>query len=168
MNKLMKAVLCLLTAAVLMLAFAACGSDTNGSGESDDNSSSATDIQDATEETDTFTIDTKYGKVEYPTSWKDKAEIKTSDSKIEVAMKTEKSGSQKVFDICFGGKEGNLVGTLEDGGVNVYVVTYEPDKKANLTDKEKENFYAMTDDLNYILQSLNNDCGMEYSIANAK
>lgn len=155
-----KAALCLAVITSLML-FAGCGSNSATPDEATADSSAAMAVP-------VFDVNTVYGKVHFPERWKDKAEIKTDDKKIAVEMKTSQSGSQPVFDICFGESKGNLVGRMNNGSTDVRVVTYEPEKDAKLTEQEKTDYYVIMEDLNYILESLNKDCGMEFVLTNMK
>lgn len=138
---------------IMLLCFSACGKNTDAT--PDQMEKSLFDVP-------TIRVDTRFGSVEYPAVWKEKADIKSSDEKIEVSMITAEGSKLNVFDISFGSGTGNLVGTINGGKVGVYVTTYEPDQNAKLTDKEKTDYYTMMEDLNYILQSLNQNCGMEY------
>lgn len=129
--------------AIVLMALCACGflvaCGENSKADKDNNS-------------DLFTIETKYCDLRYPSKWEDKVKVDILDDSIDTVRFS--SGGKNVFDISFTDGD-TILGTLktDEGTVDVYVLFYELDKK----DKYYEDYAAMQDDVNVITENLAKD-----------
>ena len=144
MKKIFALVLCL----CFVVALAACGGD-NGStsnGDTQSTESLKSNVIDPDEEV--FVIETDYCDMKYPSKWEKKVKIDVTPEKVSFATA---DGEVKLFDLCFGGEEGYVYGTLTgDKPVEIRVVSYDIDE--NL--KNFEECCIMQDNMNIILQYL--------------
>ena len=144
MDRIVALVLCL----CFVFALTACGGGSSGGSSNGDNQS--TEIQKSNvinPDEEVFVIKTDYCDMKYPSKWK-KAKVDVTPEKVSF---TTANGKVKLFDLCFGGKDGYVYGTLTgDKPIELRVVSYDikPDSK------NFEELCAMQDDMNNILQYL--------------
>lgn len=117
-----------------------------------------------TDDDATFTIDTKYAKLEYPQKWENRVDINVTDSgtKVSFAMRSS-AGKLPLFDLVFGSGDGFLLGLLPDGNakVELWIVSYDVDR-SKLSLSEFEEFCAMQEDVNVIISKLVDNYGLEF------
>lgn len=141
----------------LCIAFVCClffGCDNNAASEKD---KSSTFPQTVSED---LIIHTEYGDLHYPDQWREyvKTHQKKSKGTVEITFeaKIEKS-YYKLFEILIGGDNGEIIGKLTDNnGIqrNVYLCVAELPVNSGLDEAEQNRFYAMQEDLNYLIDNL--------------
>lgn len=154
----MKKQIIYLAAAMLSLAVIA------GCSEKDD-ADSVTDpdtetVQDSnadstTESDDGLTVyNTKYCELKYPDMYSDKVKVSVDDGDTYTVSFAMSDGTP-VFDLLFGGKEGYVLGTLtgEDENTVIRIKDYDMDK----SDSRYDDFCAMVEDVNIIIENLVKD-----------
>lgn len=105
-------------------------------------------------------ISTDYGALHYPTYWKEYVNIqqKQKEDVITVTFQTEIEDKDcTLFEILIGDCDGTIVGSLEDAdGVqrNVYLKAAELPETIDMSEDEESRFYAMQEDLNYLIDNL--------------
>lgn len=130
------------------------GCDNNAVSEKD---KSSTFPQNVSED---LIIHTEYGDLHYPDQWREyvKTHQKKSKGTVEITFeaKIEKS-YYKLFEILIGGDNGEIIGKLTDNnGIqrNVYLCVAELPVNSGLDEAEQNRFYAMQEDLNYLIDNL--------------
>ena len=110
-----------------------------------------------TTDEDCYSIETKYGTLEYPEKWKELTKIKIRNDEpytVQFFCVTS-AGDIPLFDLHFGGGEGFLLGTLPKDGesVPIYLSSFDIDQTVL---REEEYFYccAMGVDVNVIISRL--------------
>ncbi len=107
-----------------------------------------------------WVIPTQYGDLHFDDQWQDS--VKTSetdqDGVADVAFTAEIDGSSyPLFDVKIGGDGDDAVGTLKDSEGNkrnVYIEPHDLDEGASLDDSEKNQYYAMKESVNYLIDHL--------------
>ena len=142
----------LLCVALLCGLLAGCGND-KVQEEQNDNVSADTIPED-------LVVHTEYGDLHYPDRWQEYVTIwqEQNGSTVTVTFET-KSGeeSYELFRILIGGDGSDVVGSLTDSvgtqrNVYLYVDTLPED--SGLEEAEQTRFYAMQEDLNYLIEHL--------------
>jgi len=108
-------------------------------------------------------IDMAYGKLYYPYKWYDKIDVRSDDNGIQFWANVDEHKEMHLFDINFD-KEGYVVGTITtDSGkkVTVSIEAYEYNFDESWNNSEKKSIYAMSEDLNYVLDNLDRIEGYE-------
>lgn len=141
-------------------------SDTTGdkdpSGSEDDKGSS--DLPDADEGTEVVfengVIHTDYGDLLYPDTWQEYVtirQVQRGDS-LSVIFRMESDGTvYELFRIVIGRDDGIMVGLLtDDAGAmrSVYLYAEELASDSGLEGSEQLRYYAMQEDLNYLINNL--------------
>lgn len=110
---------------------------------------------------DDIVVETAYGNLYFPSQWEDYLQIDevNAENTIEVKFSAKDIDNTIIplFSIIVGGESGNVAGTLtaEDGTQhNVYVEIEEIRNDDSLTQTELNRFYAMQEDLNYLIDNL--------------
>ena len=105
-------------------------------------------------------IHTDYGDLHYPDRWQEYVTIRQEQngSTITVTFET-KSGEKayELFKILIGDDSGEVVGSLTDADGtqrNVYLQVEELAADSDLKEPERTRFYAMQEDLNYLIDNL--------------
>lgn len=154
-----KKLLALLSALALAASIAGCA----GGGQISEETSSSTSIVTATPEItheDDIVIETGYGNLYFPEQWQeflvtDQAE---EGNTIEVSFSAKiNENTFPLFSVTIGGEGDNPAGVLtgSDGTQrNVYVQIQELEKSDVLSESEQNRLYAMQEDINYLLDSL--------------
>lgn len=110
-----------------------------------------------TTDEDCYSIETKYGKLEYPEKWKNitKTEIVEEEPYTVQFFCVTSAGDVPLFDLHFGGGEGFLLGTLPQDGKNIpmYLESFDIDQSA-MSEEEYFNCCAMSEDVNVIISRL--------------
>lgn len=132
--------------------------------ESDDQQSSkssesmsAKGLESASED---LVVHTEYGDLHYPERWQEYVTIRQEQSGNTIAVTFEtKSGEEtyELFKILIGNDSSDVVGSLtDDTGTqrNVYLNVEELPADSGLEDTEQTRFYAMQEDLNYLIDNL--------------
>lgn len=105
-------------------------------------------------------ISTKYGDLHYPDQWKEYVNIRQEENGgvVTVTFETSLGGkTYTLFKVLLGGSEGTNVGTLTDGSgskTDVYLQVEGLADGSGLTESEQNRFYAMQEDLNYLIDNL--------------
>lgn len=142
----------LLCVALLCGLLAGCGND-KVQEDQNDNVSADTIPED-------IVVHTEYGDLHYPDRWQEYVTIwqEQNGSTVTVTFET-KSGeeSYELFRILIGGDGSDVVGSLTDSvgtqrNVYLYVDTLPED--SGLEEAEQTRFYAMQEDLNYLIEHL--------------
>jgi hypothetical protein len=116
------------------------------------------DNEDARESID---IETPYVTLRFPKEWS--KQIRTKKVKddvytVEFYGIVADKGEQRLFDLVFGGTEGYLLGYLdilgEDKPMTLNIISYELNATERWTEKETQLFYAMQDDVNFVIDKL--------------
>lgn len=145
----MKKIIALLLCLCFVLALAACGGGNDEDASSEDEQSTVSqksNVIDPDEEV--FIIKTDYCDLKYPSKWEKKVKVDVASEKVRF---TTADGKVKLFDLCFGGKDGYVYGTLTgDKPVELRVVIYDIDEKL----KNFEECCVMQDNMNITLQYL--------------
>lgn len=107
-----------------------------------------------------FVIQTDYGDLHYPDQWREYVktiqEKKSDTIKVTFEFEVDKS-DYKLFEILIGGDNGEIIGKLTDNnGIqrNVYLRVAELPVNSSLDEAEQNRFYAMQEDLNYLIDNL--------------
>ena len=105
-------------------------------------------------------IQTEYGDLHYPDQWREYIktiqEKKSDTIKVTFEFEVDKS-DYKLFEILIGGDNGEIIGKLTDNnGIqrNVYLCVAELPVNSGLDEAEQNRFYAMQEDLNYLIDNL--------------
>lgn len=105
-------------------------------------------------------VHTDYGDLHYPDRWQEYVTIRQehNGSTIEVTFETE-SGDKtyELFRILIGGDGNEVIGSLTDNAGtqrNVYLYVEETAVSTDLDEAEQTRFYAMQEDLNYLIDNL--------------
>lgn len=105
-------------------------------------------------------IHTDYGDLHYPDRWQEYVTIRQEQkgSGIAVTFETQSGeGTYALFDILIGGDGSDVVGSLTDStGTqrNVCLHVDELPADSGLEESEQTRFYAMQEDLNYLIDHL--------------
>lgn len=111
-------------------------------------------------EAEDILIQTSYGTLHYPGNWQEYVTIRQeqSGSVVLVTFETEIDGAKyELFRISIGQDEGSVVGSLTDStGTqrNVCLHVDELPADSGLEESEQTRFYAMQEDLNYLIDHL--------------
>ena len=131
---------------------AGCGND-KVQEEQNDNVSANTSPEDVVVHTD-------YGDLHYPDRWQEYVTIRQEQNGNTIAVTFEtKSGeeSYELFKVLIGDDSSEVVGSLtDDTGTqrNVYLHVEELPADSGLEETEQTRFYAMQEDLNYLIDHL--------------
>ncbi len=114
-----------------------------------------------TEKLEDLVIHTEYGDLHYPEQWREYISInqESADDNVIVSFETESGNTTyPLFQIIIGNdKDGTIVGGLMDeSGTqrNVCLRVYEIPENVDLAEEELSRFYAMQEDLNYLVDNL--------------
>lgn len=105
-------------------------------------------------------VHTDYGDLHYPDRWQEYVTIRQEQngSTIEVTFETESGGkTYELFRILIGGDGNEVIGSLTDNAGtqrNVYLYVKETAVSTDLDEAEQTRFYAMQEDLNYLIDNL--------------
>lgn len=131
---------------------AGCGNDKVQEGQND-NVSANTIPEDVVVHTD-------YGDLHYPDRWQEYVTIRQEQNGNTIAVTFEtKSGEEtyELFKVLIGDDSSEVVGSLtDDTGTqrNVYLHVEELPADSGLEETEQTRFYAMQEDLNYLIDHL--------------
>lgn len=109
---------------------------------------------------DTFEIDTPYAKLQYPSKWEDKCEVKNTEGNPYLVTIFGKADDKKIklFDIAFGTtpKDGYILGTIMSNNkeVTVSLVDYSGDIAESYPSDKYSDLYVMAEDVNEIISGL--------------
>ena len=105
-------------------------------------------------------VHTDYGDLHYPDRWQEYVTIhqEQDGSTIAVTFETKSGeGTYELFQVLIGNDSSEVVGNLTDGtGTqrNVYLHVEELPADSGLDETEQTRFYAMQEDLNYLISHL--------------
>lgn len=142
----------MLCVALLCGLLAGCGND-KAQEEQNDNVSADTITEDVVVHTD-------YGDLHYPDRWQEHVTIRQEQNGNTIAVTFEtKSGEEtyELFTVLIGDDSSEVVGSLtDDTGTqrNVYLHVDELPADSDLEETEQTRFYAMQEDLNYLIDNL--------------
>ena len=131
-----------------------------GCGNSSAAQSSVSAEQGSTASVEDVVVHTEYGDLLYPDRWQEYVTIRQEQKGNTIVVSFEtKSGknSYPLFEILIGEDNGDVVGTLtDDAGTQrkVYLHAEELPKDTKLEKNEQTRFYAMQEDLNYLIDHL--------------
>lgn len=159
MKKAKRFVLIFLCVVLAGMLAAGCSSGDNETPEDIENGSGTTD-QPALAHEEDIVIETAYGNLYFPKQWEEYLQIdQISDvDSVEVVFSGKVNETVvPLFSIVIGGDTGNIAGVLTgaDGTQrNIYVKIEENIENASLSQVEQKRFYAMQEDLNYLIDNL--------------
>lgn len=105
-------------------------------------------------------VHTDYGDLHYPERWREYVTIRQEQSGDTITVTFETESGEKtyeLFQILIGEGSGDAAGKLTDGtGVqrNVYLRAQELPADSGLEGSEQTRYYAMQEDLNYLIDHL--------------
>ena len=152
MNKKVKIFAAFVVIFSMIMCFAGCGND-KVQEEQNDNVSANTIPEDVVVHTD-------YGDLHYPDRWQEYVTIRQEQNGNTIAVTFEtKSGEEtyELFKVLIGDDSSEVVGSLtDDTGTqrNVYLHVEELPADSGLEETEQTRFYAMQEDLNYLIDNL--------------
>ena len=117
-------------------------------------------------EVDTFEIETPYGVLQYPEMWKNKVIVEQNDgSPYTVSFLVQKGEETiRLFDILFGESPDAAaeLGTMDtaSGAVRVSLLDYSGEAVSAFSENEREDIYAMAEDLNVVISGLVHQYGL--------
>ena len=103
---------------------------------------------------------TAYGDLHYPESWQEYVIIRQNQRGDDIVVTFSSKFEERectLFEVTIGSEDGSLVGMLKaaDGTQrNVYLRVTPMPENAGWTEAEENRFYAMQEDLNYLLDHL--------------
>lgn len=107
-----------------------------------------------------ISVETPYCTLHYPGKWQDSIQYEVKQAEeVTVSFACTSSDNQKysLFDVVFNHKPNEAVGmiSMEDGSeIHVHIFTYELDSDGLQSESEIYDFYAMQEDLNYLIAKL--------------
>ena len=131
---------------------AGCGND-NGQKNQNDNASADTIPED-------IVIRTDYGDLHYPDRWQEYVTIRQEQNGNTIAVTFETKSREEtyeLFKVLIGDDDSAVVGSLtDDTGTqrNVYLHVEQLPDDSGLGETEQTRFYAMQEDLNYLVNNL--------------
>lgn len=110
-------------------------------------------------ENSTFAIETPYVTLQYPVMWQDMVRVEQIEGDVPtVQFFARMSGKeeQHLFDLCFGGQEGDCLGTVEHEGTSIAlnIISYPIQVDESWTEEEVSMLYGMKEDVNVIIDAL--------------
>lgn len=144
-------------AVLLLCSLLVCGMLT---GCSKEDAQKNTQNSSSTVEAEDILIQTSYGTLHYPGNWQEYVTIRQeqSGSAVFVTFETEINGAMyELFRISIGQDDGSVVGSItDDSGTqrNVYLNVDEAPDESSVGDGEMSRYYAMQEDLNYLIDHL--------------
>lgn len=154
-KKCQKLICCLLCTALLCGLLAGCSRDKTANEQSaPDTASAANSIP------EDIVVHTEYGDLHYPDRWQEYVTIRQEQNgNTIVAVFETKSGEEtyELFRILIGDDGSDVVGSLTDStGTqrNVYLHVNALSEDSSLEEAEQTRFYAMQEDLNYLIDHL--------------
>ena len=105
-------------------------------------------------------VHTDYGDLHYPERWQEYVTIRQEQNGNTIAVTFETKSGEKtyeLFKVVIGDGSGSVVGSLTDAtGTqrNVYLQVEELPADSSLEETEQTRFYAMQEDLNYLIDNL--------------
>ena len=136
--------------------FAGCSKEENGTAEQGNNNAAA----ETAVIPEDIVIHTDYGDLHYPDRWQEYVTIRQEQNGNTIAVTFEtKSGEEtyELFKVLIGDDSSEVVGSLtDDTGTqrNVYLHVEELPADSGLEETEQTRFYAMQEDLNYLIDNL--------------
>lgn len=112
------------------------------------------------EQQDDIVVSTKYGNLYYPEQWSEyvQTEQQEDENSVTVTFTANiRDGLYPLFAVMIGEGEGEPVGRITDSEGkerDVYLRTEELSDMSGLTEGEQNRLYAMQEDLNYLIDSL--------------
>ena len=153
----------------LLVMFSGCAAKNENNPEKSTEEPQNTETQETkfyTTDEDCYSIETKYGTLEYPEKWKEltKIKIRNDDPYTVQFFCVTSAGDVPLFDLHFGGGEGFLLGTLPQDGKNItmYLESFDIDQSA-MSEEEYFNCCAMGEDVNVIISRLIEKNGFVFS-----
>lgn len=144
----MKKTISILLCIVMFAGLAACGAKNDPMGsESDAGEKPEIIANNLTDSEDMMEVDSPVGTLYYPEKWKDDITFQVNDDQLEALY-----DDNPLFTLFFGGKKGDLYGTVEYDGTDIDLryKMYDLDSK----NKDYETMIAMQEDINIIFQYL--------------
>lgn len=132
------------------------------------NDTGATDAEEVTEipgfvideALDVFEIDTPYGALNYPISWKDMIRINHVDDGLKYVVEFFARPSDEteyhIFDIVFGEPDGFEFGKIstDNGNISVSIKSYDVFAEGNVPEADNLTLVGMIEDINVIIAHL--------------
>lgn len=152
-SKCLSVFLCVVFACSL---FAGCSKEENGTAEQGNNNAAA----ETAVIPEDIVIHTDYGDLHYPDRWQEYVTIRQEQKGSGIAVTFETQSGEEtyaLFDILIGGDGSDVVGSLTDStGTqrNVCLHVDELPADSGLEESEQTRFYAMQEDLNYLIDHL--------------
>lgn len=114
-----------------------------------------------------FLIETPIVNLYYPKRWENQVHVETLEGEICIVQffaAFEGKGKVQLFDIAFGGEEGYTLGYFEDKKnekIAINIISYDFELGQDWTSEEKDSIYTMMEDVNFIINRLENESGIE-------
>lgn len=150
--------MCLLCAVLVCSLFAGCSKEGTEPAEQGNNEAEA--AAETAVIPEDIVIHTDYGDLHYPDRWQEYVTIRQEQKGSGIAVTFETQSGEEtyaLFDILIGGDGSDVVGSLTDStGTqrNVYLHVDELPADSGLEESEQTRFYAMQEDLNYLIDHL--------------
>lgn len=106
---------------------------------------------------ETYEIKTNNVTLTYPEKWKDLMGTEENDNSVSFYAAIPNHDKMLLFTIEFGDSDGYLLGTLD--GTDVSIVESPLEFGDDWTDSEKNEVYAMKEDVNVLLEGLSETKG---------
>lgn len=109
----------------------------------------------------TFSIDTPYCEIKYPTMWEDNVSFRqlTDDGYTLCFYSKAGDNNVRIFDLSFNTGQGSQLGTISNEARDtLWLTSYDLDS-SEYTENQLQIFSEMRDDINIILANLENDYG---------
>lgn len=152
-RKWMPVLLCVIFVCGLL---AGCGSDNAPDVQKEQSNSTAP----ADVPSEGLAVHTEYGDLYYPERWQEYVTIRQEQNGDTIAVIFETESGDKtyeLFKVLIGNDSGDVVGSLTDNAGtqrNVYLQVDELPADSGLEEAEQTRFYAMQEDLNYLIDNL--------------
>ena len=156
---MLKRIFALMLSAVLLLGLLA-GCSKEGTEPAEQGNNEAEAAAETAAIPEDIVIHTDYGDLHYPDRWQEYVTIRQEQKGSGIAVTFETQSGEEtyaLFDILIGGDGSDVVGSLTDSvgtqrNVYLYVDTLPED--SGLEEAEQTRFYAMQEDLNYLIEHL--------------
>lgn len=157
----MKRFFCIICVFLIVLTFSACGNSNTDNATPDSTVAAKSSVKgvDSLLAVQTFSIDTPFCEVKYPSAWEDSVSVKQETDKgfaLCFYLKT-KDKNVRVFDLAFNSQKGALLGTLQNTEKDTLsIIDYDLNSK-DFSKEQLAAFAEMRDDINVTIANLEKD-----------
>lgn len=124
-------------------------------------------MESAGESVNTVRVETPYVVLQYSADWGTALYTQITEEEIYKVSFYGQVGDiepKHLFDLCFGGDNGTLLGWVTDARVPVYLTCFDLDPKWNWPHEDLDSLYAMQEEVNVIISYLNQEETFEPSV----